>query len=695
MSNSYNIIFNGHYCDVEYSHELSDKLGRLISNILFRTGEYSVQSQVSKENFDIFFEFLNKEEKYPDINEDNYYDFFLLSSEFNNILKDYLLENEKYEKRSILQNAIKSDINDKSYIEEFIAKNLDEYLESYEQEMSKVPCQTLHKIFNHKDRILNNQERAYNFILKNIDTNNNKESFCVLLESLDAEKINEKSFQDSLLKKEEHFGFAPKFNISFITSFNQCIHELENKFEKAFHQQNQMMKEIYDLFLKQSNDTKSDINVLSEKIKSIENEMKQIQTDNTDVKSDIKEISANIKNVEGEISQIKTDNTEVKSDIKTLSTEIKNVDTKINQVNSDNTEIKSDINVLSEKIKSIEDEMKQIQTDNTDVKSDIKSISTNIKNIEGEISQIQTDNSGVKRDIRDLSTNIKSVDSEMKQIQTQNGLIQTNIQTITGSVDSIKSEVKTMSEANNESHANIQSNIVSIGEIKGKVASVTAEISDIKRANTQISKKCDDVNDYVKQLPNKISDISSINKQIFDKVCENLSISHASIGSFRGIIRQLTEACGGNVYDKGVVGLSCSSTLSSDYYIPKGIVDLDNTENGFGSYDIENSWIAYDFKYKKVRPVCYLIRSTKFEKGDCHPMNWVIEGSNSGSSNDWTVLDSRNNITSLDESNAVQIFSIQKTNEFYRHLRIRQTGENSRGSYYLEISALEYFGSIQ
>ena len=668
MSKTYNIIFNGHYCDVEYSHELSNKLGPLISNILFRTGEYSVQSQVTKENFDIFFEFLNEEEKYPDINEDNYYDFFLLSSEFNNILKDYLLENEKYEKRSILQNAIKSDINDKSYIEEFIAKNLDEYLESYEQEMSKVPCQTLHNIFNHKDRILNNQERAYNFILKNIDANNNKESFCVLLESLDAEKINEKSFQDSLLKKEEHFGFAPKFNISFITSFNQCIHELKNEFEKAFHQQNQMMKEIYDLFLKQSNDTKSDINGLSEKIKSIENEIKQIQTDNT----------------------------EVKSDIKTLSTEIKNVDTKINQVNSDNTEIKSDINVLSEKIKSIEDEMKQIQTDNTDVKSDIKIISTNIKNIEGEISQIQTDNSGVKRDIRDLSTNIKSVDSEMKQIQTQNGLIQTNIQTITGSVDSIKSEVKTMSEANNESHANIQSNIASIGEIKGKVASVTAEISDIKRANTQISQKCDDVNDYVKQLPNKISDISSINKQIFDKVCDNLSISLASIGSFRGIIRQLTDACGGNVYDKGVVGLSWSSTQSGDYYIPKGIVDLDNTENGFGSDNKENSWIAYDFKYKKVRPVCYLIRSTNKGKGFYHPMNWVIEGSNSGSSNDWTVLDSRNNITSLDESNAVQIFSIQKTNEFYRHLRIRQTGLNSYGScYFLEISALEYFGSIQ
>lgn len=75
-------------------------------------------------------------------------------------------------------------------------------------------------------------------------------------------------------------------------------------------------------------------------------------------------------------------------------------------------------------------------------------------------------------------------------------------------------------------------------------------------------------------------------------------------------------------------------------------------------------------------------------------MNWVIEGSNYDS-NDWTILDTRNNITSLDDSCASQIFSIQKTDTFYRYLRIRQRGVNSANLYYLQISVLEYFGAIQ
>ena len=76
-------------------------------------------------------------------------------------------------------------------------------------------------------------------------------------------------------------------------------------------------------------------------------------------------------------------------------------------------------------------------------------------------------------------------------------------------------------------------------------------------------------------------------------------------------------------------------------------------------------------------------------------MNWVIEGSNSDDSSSWTVLDSRNNITSLDDKSAVQVFSIQKTGGFYRYLRIRQTGNNSSNFSDLRLSALEYFGSIQ
>ena len=222
------------------------------------------------------------------------------------------------------------------------------------------------------------------------------------------------------------------------------------------------------------------------------------------------------------------------------------------------------------------------------------------------------------------------------------------------------------------------------------VKDVSDKIDNNVNNNNHISKACD----YY-CLSNKLNDISNSNKQIFDRVCETQKILLSKSSSFRGIIRELTEQCGGNVADKGVVNVTSSSQLGN---APKNAVDLDNNQNHFISNNEQNAWLKYDFKYNKVRPACYLIRSTNFGKGSNHPMSWVIEGSNSDSSNDWTVLDTRNNITTLDDSNACQLFSIQRINVFYRYLRIRQTGKNSynNGSwYYLQIGALEYFGSIQ
>lgn len=72
----------------------------------------------------------------------------------------------------------------------------------------------------------------------------------------------------------------------------------------------------------------------------------------------------------------------------------------------------------------------------------------------------------------------------------------------------------------------------------------------------------------------------------------------------------------------------------------------------------------------------------------------MIKGSNTDSSNDWTILDTRSNITSLDNPSAVQTFEIQIIDEFYRYLRIRQTGCDTAGSHFLTLSSLEYFGSI-
>lgn len=78
-------------------------------------------------------------------------------------------------------------------------------------------------------------------------------------------------------------------------------------------------------------------------------------------------------------------------------------------------------------------------------------------------------------------------------------------------------------------------------------------------------------------------------------------------------------------------------------------------------------------------------------------MHWVIEALNSGKDEGWTVIDRRSGVTSLNAQSVVCTFDIQqpgKENEFYRYLRLRQTGKSARNDYNLCFSSLEYFGSV-
>ena len=162
-----------------------------------------------------------------------------------------------------------------------------------------------------------------------------------------------------------------------------------------------------------------------------------------------------------------------------------------------------------------------------------------------------------------------------------------------------------------------------------------------------------------------------------------------------GIIRFLTNESGGNVHDKGCVSVTGSSECSSSC-LAKFAVDFDNKATRFRSNSEANSWLRYDFKERKVRPTHYSITSKPCGQGDYHPQHWVIEGSNTGE-NDWKILDTRNGITVLNAKSVTHTFDIQeklKPDEFFRFLRIRQTGKNAAGTDYLGLSALEYFGSL-
>lgn len=167
---------------------------------------------------------------------------------------------------------------------------------------------------------------------------------------------------------------------------------------------------------------------------------------------------------------------------------------------------------------------------------------------------------------------------------------------------------------------------------------------------------------------------------------------------FDGIISHLSEEAGGNVNDKGKVKVT-SSPINGEDFLAKYAVDFDD-EHYFQTKNEPNSWLKYDFNDSQVRPTHYSIKTRPDGgKGDNHPKNWVIEGSNTDNGQDWKILDSRNDVTLLDDGNKSYTFEIQnplKKNESYRYLRLRQTGPNTQSGnyYYLTISALEYFGVL-
>lgn len=166
-----------------------------------------------------------------------------------------------------------------------------------------------------------------------------------------------------------------------------------------------------------------------------------------------------------------------------------------------------------------------------------------------------------------------------------------------------------------------------------------------------------------------------------------------SSNALNGIINYLTKESDGNLNDKGIV-IATSSSIQGSSFLPKFAMDFDINSNYFHTNDEEHSWLQYDFQKRKVFPTHYSIRSRSTSSG-YRPKSWIIEGSND--SKNWKTLDSRQEITGLQERNAILTFDIKSQpnqNESYQYLRIQQTGPNTSGYHHLIFSALEFFGTL-
>lgn len=159
---------------------------------------------------------------------------------------------------------------------------------------------------------------------------------------------------------------------------------------------------------------------------------------------------------------------------------------------------------------------------------------------------------------------------------------------------------------------------------------------------------------------------------------------------FEGIIQHLRGPGKRNPNDTRIINETSASVLNNCY--PKCALDFDSDQY-FLSNDGSLDWLKYDFKDKKIRPTRYSIK-TRNDQDYQNPVNWRIEVSNIGEDSDWRIIDSRNGATSVSKRNQSDTFDIQTrltTEENYRYIRFRSTGNTSEGCGNLVISSLEYF----
>lgn len=179
---------------------------------------------------------------------------------------------------------------------------------------------------------------------------------------------------------------------------------------------------------------------------------------------------------------------------------------------------------------------------------------------------------------------------------------------------------------------------------------------------------------------------------------EKVTFSGSQDDRFKGIISKLGNGNAKSAYQNKIIDITAASYHNSDTYHPSKALEYENNHyhsNDTGNYSKEGhtEWFCVDFKERKVKPSHYSIKS--YPSGSFNLQNWVLEGSNDGKS--WKDLDTQNGNKSLEGSNKANTFEVpnSQNNQFYRYLRIRQTGVSTANDYRLIIASLEYFGLIQ
>ena len=220
----------------------------------------------------------------------------------------------------------------------------------------------------------------------------------------------------------------------------------------------------------------------------------------------------------------------------------------------------------------------------------------------------------------------------------------------------------------------------------GEVASAVAELRREMRSRAS-AEAVEALSEEVTRLKQEEQRLDAQSKEIARK-----EFVYDQGAPLEGIIAHLTQKCGGNVHEKGVVEVTASGILSNNHerYAPEHAVEL-GSDSEFRSLNEEGSWLCYDFKGRCVTPTSYTIRSYDSPH---RPKSWDLEVSNDGRS--WERVDRRKKNSDLTGDGFVtHNFSISPDpGGRFRFVRLRMTGVNHLGYNYLSLTALEVFGYL-
>ena len=101
--------------------------------------------------------------------------------------------------------------------------------------------------------------------------------------------------------------------------------------------------------------------------------------------------------------------------------------------------------------------------------------------------------------------------------------------------------------------------------------------------------------------------------------------------------------------------------------------------------------MIFDFQERKINISKYYLSVPSQKRGQStgQPKTWRIEGSND--EQNWELIDSKENDTSLNAYSKSNTFPCQNINkQFYQFIRLKNINDN-----YLLLSEIEFYGSIK